>query len=136
MTEEQKLYQREYRKRINNSVTRKYEKTEKGFLVRVYRNMKSRVEGIQKLKYHLYQNLELLDKNIFYNYSLNDKDFINLYNNWIINDYDRRLTPSIDRKDSNLGYNLDNIRWITHSENSRLGALSNKRKYKNENMAY
>jgi len=136
MTEEQKLYQREYRKRINNSVTRKYEKTEKGFLVRVYRNMKSRVEGIQKLKYHLYQNLELLDKNIFYEYSLNNNDFINLYNNWIVNNYDRKLTPSIDRKDSNLGYILDNIRWITHSENSRLGALSNKRKYRNENMAY
>lgn len=33
--------------------------------MRVYRNMKSRVEGIQKLKSHLYEGKEILDKQSF-----------------------------------------------------------------------
>ncbi len=45
--------QRENRKITNNIYTRRYEKTKKGFLVRLYRNMQSRTNGIQKKKYHL-----------------------------------------------------------------------------------
>ena len=111
--------QRKYRKNNNNKITKKYEKTKKGFLMRTYRNMKSRITGVQKKKYHLYKNLELLDKNEFYNYSLNNSSFNILFENWENNNYSQKITPSIDRIDSNKGYTLDNIRWITHSENSR-----------------
>jgi hypothetical protein len=100
-----------------NKPTLKYEKTPKGFLVRVYRNMKSRVTGVTKKKNHLYLGLELLDKDSFYEWSLNDPSFLELFKVWTESSYPRRSTPSIDRIDSNKGYTPDNIQWITFSEN-------------------
>lgn len=96
---------------------KRYEKTPKGFLVRVYRNMKSRVTGVTKNKNHLYLGLEILEKDIFYSWSLDDVNFNALFVVWVENGYDRRLTPSIDRIDSKKGYTLDNVQWITFSEN-------------------
>jgi len=132
MTKEQKLaWQKQKRKENGNSWTKKYEKTRKGFLVRTYRNMKSRVEGVQKKKAHLYKGLPLLDKESFYNWALNDSEFISLFIKWEISDYDRKLTPSIDRIEPIKGYVMDNIQWLTHSENS--GKTSrNSTQYNNE----
>lgn len=121
--------QKKYRLLNNNSYTKKYEKTKKGFLVRTYRNMKSRVSGIQYLKSHLYEGKCLLDKNSFYEWSLNNNDFNILFDNWQNYNYNRKMSPSIDRIDSSLGYSLENMRWITHSENSRNGALNRKSKW-------
>ena len=39
-------------------------------------------------------------------------------------DYDRRLCPTVDRIDSKKGYTMDNMQWLTHSENSRRGSFS------------
>lgn len=101
-----------------NVYTKKYEKTKSGFLMRVYRNMKTRINGTHK-KSHLYANKELLDKEMFYNWSINNTDFHNLFQIWEQSDYKRTLTPSIDRIDSDYGYNLKNIRWITFTENCK-----------------
>lgn len=109
--------QRERRASMNNSTTKKYERTLKGKLVRTYRNMLSRVNGILKNKVHLYGGLEILDKNVFYEWSLNNSDYEMLFNNWVDGDYDLKISPSIDRKDAGKGYSLDNIRWVTFSEN-------------------
>jgi hypothetical protein len=116
--------QRLYRISNGNACTKKYEKTKKGFLVRMYRNMKSRIVGIQYKKAHLYLGKELLDKEIFYNIALNDENFNKLFQEWELSGYNRKLTPSVDRIDSSLGYSVENIRFITHSENSRLGNVS------------
>lgn len=124
MTDEQLRKQREYRLRNGNLSTKKYEKTKKGFLMRVYRNMESRITGIQYKKAHLYKDKELLNREDFYNFSINNPTFHILFNIWENSQYSRKLSPSIDRIDSTLGYNLDNMRWITHSENSKLGAIS------------
>ena len=125
MTREQKNKdQRERRKANGNAYTKKYEKTRKGFLMRTYRNMKSRVVGIQKKKAHLYSGKTLLSKEVFYYWALQDQDFNNLFDKWTEQGYPRPSTPSIDRKDSETGYSLNNIQWITHSENSRKGANS------------
>lgn len=111
--------QRERRRRNQNSVTHKYEKTKKGFLMRCYRNMKSRVSGVQKLKAHLYQGKSLLNKEEFKNWSLNQESFHQLFLEWELSGYNRKLSPSVNRIDPKLGYELGNIEWITHSENSR-----------------
>ena len=113
-------WQREYRKTRCNWDTKVYEKTINGFLMRTYRNMKSRVTGVQKLKAHLYLGKELLDKQEFYNWSKNNQDFLKLFADWSNNSYNRKLSPAIDRIDSSKGYTLTNMRWLTHSENSRL----------------
>ena len=117
--------QRGKKSRKINSFT--YEKTKNGFLVRAYRNMLSRVTGVQRAKMHLYAGLSLLDKESFYKWSLLDRDFTLLFVSWELSGYNRKLTPSIDRIDSFYGYELFNMRWITNSENSRLGALNRHR---------
>lgn len=113
MTKEQKnKRQREYRKKIGDIHTKRYEKTKPGFLMRSYRNMKSRILGIQKKKHHLYFGKELIEKEQFYNWSLNNNEFHYLFKQWQESNYQRRLTPSVDRVDSRKGYSLDNMEWV------------------------
>lgn len=124
-TQEQKnQWQRKYRKENGNQWTHKYEKTIDGFLVRKYRNMKSRIIGIQKLKAHLYKGKTLLDKKEFYLWSKQNKTFKKLFREWEESLYDRKLCPSVDRIDSSKGYTLENMEWVTHSENSRRGSIN------------
>lgn len=116
--------QRERRSKNGNNDTKKYEKTKKGFLMRTYRNMKSRISGVQKDKSHLYFGKFLCGKEFFYKWSLENENFHNLFDSWGKSKYCRKLTPSIDRIDSSKGYEKGNMRWLTHSENSRLGNIS------------
>ena len=119
--------QRERRKENGNLYTNKYEKTKSGFLVRKYRNMESRVRGIQKKKFHLYEGIEILNRDDFYSWANSSEEFHKLFGRWELSDYKRALCPSVDRVNSNLGYTTNNMEWVTHSENSRRGALSKKR---------
>lgn len=116
--------QRARRRESGNADTAKYEKSKKGFLMRAYRNMKSRVTGIQQAKFHLYEGKKLLPKDQFYEWALNSRDFHRLFQAWEASGHDRKLTPSVDRIDSSHGYWLWNMEWVTHSENSRRGAVS------------
>lgn len=118
---------REYRKRTHNAATHKYEKTKKGFLMRKYRNMQSRVTGVQKLKSHLYEGLKILDREDFYKWAFNSPEFHKLFKQYEKSDYEMKLCPTVNRIDSDKGYLLGNMEWLTHSENSRLGAISQKR---------
>lgn len=119
MTEKELARQRTYRLKTGNASTKRYEKTVRGFLMRLYRNMTSRITGVQRQKWHLYKGKELLDKEAFYNWSLSCNTFFELFKAWTEAGYPRKLTPSVDRINPDLGYTLSNIRWVTHSENSR-----------------
>lgn len=121
--------QRILRLKNNNAHTKKYEKTKSGFLMRLYRNMKSRVSGVQKLKYHLYADKSLIDKEVFYNWALSNKDFHCLFDEWELSGYQRRLTPSVDRIDSELGYELSNIEFVPFYVNCSRGAKSKNKKH-------
>ena len=114
--------QRQRRKETGNADVKKYERTLKGHLVRTYRNMMSRVAGIQTKKAHLYEGKEILTKDEFYSWAINNPDYIDLWAQWTAAAYTRGMTPSIDRIDSTKGYFIGNMRWLTHSQNSRLGA--------------
>jgi hypothetical protein len=127
-TESRNLWERKHRRLAGNADTRKYEKTPKGFLMRLYRNMQSRVTGVQKAKFHLYEGKSLLPRQDFYDWALDNSDFWELFGAWQRSDYDRKLTPSVNRINSDEGYELGNMEWVTHSENSRLGAISEARK--------
>lgn len=121
---EKNAYQRLRRERNHNADVKKYEKTIPGFLMRAYRNMQSRVTGVQKKKWHLYRGLSLLPRQDFYAWARDNWTFFELWLDWEKSGYDRKLTPSVNRIDSSIGYELDNIEWLTHSENSRLGSIS------------
>lgn len=114
--------QRKTRSANKNSFTKGYEKTLNGYLMRTYRNMLSRVKGVLKKKAHLYEGLDILSKEEFYTWSLSS-NYPQLLEAYKESGYDAKLAPSIDRVDSSRGYVLDNIRWLTHSENSRLGSI-------------
>lgn len=86
--------------------------------------MKSRITGIQKEKFHLYEGKFLLDKELFYVWANNSPEFFRLYAEYVESNYERRLAPSVDRVDSSKGYTVDNMEWVTQSENSRRGTLS------------
>jgi len=132
MTEEQRLKRNEtvrrYRKKTGNRATRKYERTKRGFLMRKYRNMQSRVVGIQKKKAHLYKGKCLLERDEYYKWAFDSREFNRLYEEWVKSEYDRKLCPTVDRINPDEGYCLENMRWITHSENSRLGAVARNKK--------
>lgn len=130
MTFDRLAYQREYRRKNDNIHTKVYEKTVSGFLMRLYRNMESRITGIQKEKFHLYEGRFLIPRDTFYEWSNKNEKFQTLYKDYVVSGYDRKLAPSVDRIDSSKGYELDNIEWVTMSENSRRGALSRHNKQK------
>jgi len=116
--------QRAARAASNDSATKRYEKSFNGYLMRTYRNMKSRVSGILKKKAHLYEGLEILSKESFYTWAKSDDEYSRLYEQWVGSGYEYRLAPSIDRIDSSKGYILENMRWLPHWKNSQLGNQS------------
>lgn len=129
MTHEERMAdQRVRRAATGNIYTRRYEKTVNGFLMRAYRNMISRARGIQKQKAHLYVGCSVLPRDQFYAWAKANNEFQRLWREWEEATHDQKLTPSVDRIDSAGSYQLHNMRWITHSENSRLGATSRFRK--------
>lgn len=119
MTKEERLkYQRERRLLNRNQDTKTYEKTMNGFLMRMYRNMKSRVTGVQSKKAYLYQGKELMDKELFYEFAKCSPMFRTLFYQYERSGYAQKLAPTPDRIDSTKGYTIDNIQWVTHSVNS------------------
>lgn len=110
--------QRHRRKRDLNKNTLKYERTFKGKIMRTYNNMTNRVKGLSKP--HLYKGLDIISREDFYEFSFNDKSYNHLFDKWVKSEYNRKISPSIDRVNSDIGYIKGNIRWITHSENSKL----------------
>lgn len=121
-------WQREYRKANGDIHTKRYEKTISGKLMRTYKNMFHRVTGVVERGSHRYEGLPILSKEDFYSWSKQDPGFLYLYETWVNSNYDRKLSPSVDRIDTGKGYVLGNIRWITHSENSRLGGKTKVKK--------
>jgi len=132
MTEEQLEKQRIKRKENGNAATHKYEKTKHGFLMRLYRNMQSRIDGVQKQKFHLYEGKNLLPRDEFYEWASSNDEFHRLFKIWEDSGYERKLTPSVDRVNSAIGYYLSNMEFVTQSINSSRGSLS-RHQNKNKN---
>jgi hypothetical protein len=95
-----------------------YRKTKKGFLVRLYDNMSQRVKGNQPLKAQLYLGKDILSKKDFYCWA-DSSEFNEIFSKWEESNYDRKLTPTVDRINPSFGYIIENMQWLTHSENSR-----------------
>lgn len=115
-----------YRKnQVQNILPKQRENRKKNphyFLLTAYGNMRNRVLG--KSKPHLYKGLPILSRQEFLYWAKEDITFCILFNYWKENGYKLKDRPSINRVDTRKGYTLDNVEWITHSENSKLGALN------------
>lgn len=104
------------------SLQRAYGKTLDGKIMMSYHNMRGRVLGLQEKKAHLYKGLPIMSRHEFYTWALTDIGLKRVFTAWVVSGYERRLSPSVNRIDPKLGYVAGNIEWITHGENSRLGA--------------
>lgn len=101
-----------------------------GFLSALYTTIKKRVDGRCTKRPDLYKGLTLLPKDAFMNWAKNNPDFLSLYKRWFSSNFDRKLTPTVNRMNSSKGYTLNNIEWMTNSQNCGLssGVLSVKKK--------
>lgn len=98
--------------------TAKYRKTPKGLLTnmynkQIYRCMK---KDVQPPTYTLNQLHERF---------LNNYDYLKLHENWASNGHQYYDVPSIDRKNPELGYTLENIQIMTWRENREKGDKEN-----------
>lgn len=91
-----------------------YQRTKRGFVTRLYANQikgsKGRTYGLPKYtKEELFIWLE------------EQKNYNKLRKNWEASNFDKMLTPSVDRINDHIGYNLDNIQLMTWEENQKKG---------------
>ncbi len=108
------------------------------FLSKLYSRMKERVEGRRGKNTHnrgdYWLGKPIVSREAFYSWSSNHPTFLSLYKQWFSSDFDRKLVPSVNRVNSNKGYTLDNIEWVTNSQNCGLsGAV---KKMKNRKAIY
>lgn len=80
-----------------------------------YGSMKSRIIGTATRPYKV-EGKKIATKKEFLDWCYSKEvfaQFERLHQKWIQSDFDKHLTPSIDRIDNDRGYTLDNMQWIT-----------------------
>jgi hypothetical protein len=88
------------------------------FIRRMFSYMQSRVRGFgNKAHYGYYINLPICDRKIFYKFAFRNWQLKYLYHNWILSGYKKQLLPTPDRIFREKGYTLDNIQFLTFSDN-------------------
>jgi len=97
-------------KRCNNLRSAAYKKTKSGLVANIYSSQlgSSRSRGHSVPKYTLGELRIWIFSKI---------EFGPLYQKWVESDYNKNLSPSIDRKDDKKGYSFDNIQLMTWGEN-------------------
>lgn len=94
-------------------------RTQPEFYLRTrYTEIKQRCTNEKRKTAKYYIDKKVCTKEEFLKRFLNDKHFLELFNQWIKSGWDYKLSPSVDRIDSSKDYTLDNIQMITHSHNS------------------
>lgn len=84
------------------------------YLIRKRSTKKSRIN------YSCYGK-EFLSKNEWNNWCYkeeNYKKFMIYYNKWVQSNFKKRLAPSIDRINNKIGYKVENLQWLSQSENA------------------
>lgn len=95
-----------------NEKSKKYQRTKKGLISKIYHNQKNR----SKTRNHAPPEYT---KKEFSKFCMESKDFHILYDGWIDSDYDRWAAPSFDRLNNSKGYSFENFnKWMTAKENS------------------
>ncbi len=103
--------------RCNKHWLQFYRKSVPGFLNNKYTLMKRRVAGKNTKSPHLYEGKAICSKEEFLAWSLNDLTFHRLFKAWEAGGHVLTYVPSVDRRDAEKGYTLDNVRWVPFSEN-------------------
>lgn len=111
---------------VRNQRVTNYRRTLSGWLSNTYTHMQQRVRGNRKRTevrgFDEYFGLPLVGRAEFYLWARGR--VFEMYQVWKRSGYRLTSRPTVDRIDPKLGYVLINMRFLTFSENSRLGALS------------
>lgn len=94
--------------------------------------MRQRVNGLGTRRPDLYAGKPIMPKDVFMSWAKNHPDFLSLYKRWVSSEFDRKLTPSVNRMNSARGYVLGNVEWLTNSQNCGLAGTVKKMKAKKE----
>ena len=86
-------------------------------LNQTYNSMCRRVEGKRTNNPHLYIGKSICGQEEFKDWPRNDIEFNRRFEAWIESGCQYKLSPSIDRIDSDKGYDIGNMQWLTVSEN-------------------
>lgn len=104
-----------------------YYQTFTGRLVRTYGHMQKRTKKGDCNHPELYLGKYLLPRERFYQWARRSSRYKKLFNTWKNAGFPLLLTPTIDRKNSNRGYHVDNIQWLTFKDNCAKSAKVRKR---------
>jgi hypothetical protein len=86
-----------------------------GLSHKMYASMKRRI------KLGFVPSANCISDEAFYSFAITNEDLQRLFIAWEESGFIIRLTPSIDRIDNKLGYEIGNLQFITQSENSSKG---------------
>ena len=92
------------------------------FISEKYQWMKKRINGDLGQE-ERYFGLDIMPKDEFMLYAKSSEKFIDMFNKYKESGFTRKLCPTPHRKEESIGYTVDNIEWVTQSENSRLAVL-------------
>jgi hypothetical protein len=111
---------------------RKYKRQTKPsyYLGTCYSEISRRVKTYDPLRPNYY-GLEKCTKEEFIYRFINDISFLKLFSSWKKHNYERKFAPSIDRINNKLGYTLDNLQFISQSQNSRKDFMKPLKLFKN-----
>lgn len=87
------------------------------FLRTRYTEIKQRCQNPKNRAYNHYKHCLICTREEFLCRFRDDPIFLNLFDNWKKSNYNTKLTPSVDRIDTKKGYTLDNMQFLTHSDN-------------------
>ena len=90
----------------------RYNRSINGFIVNIHAQQRRR-SRLRNMPQPTYSKDELKE------WFLKQDLFKTLYENWVSSNYDKNLTPSVDRKDDYMGYTLNNIQLMTWIENKQ-----------------
>jgi hypothetical protein len=98
---------------IKLSKVQKYQRTKRGLTKKIFQNQKVSCKR---------KNMSIFyESDDFTNWCLSQRKFHKLFENWKANNYQKHLSPSIDRIDNYRGYSFDNIQLMTWEENQTKG---------------
>lgn len=98
-------------KKCDNKRKKNYFHSKQGLITRIYSDQK-------KSAYNRNYAPPTYSKEMLREWLLTNLLFNQLYNNWILSNFNRWLTPSCDRKNDYKSYTLDNLQLVTWKENN------------------
>lgn len=121
IAEYRKKYREEHREELRLHDHLRNRTNRKRQMQKTYYNMKMRTLG-KGLYESGAKGKPILTFEEFWNFYQETKDiYETMYKNWLDSGEDHCLSPSIDRIESDKGYEIGNLQWLTHAVNSAKG---------------